>query len=717
MSIALTEDQFALSSVVKEFLAKRQALSIARDTLESADENLPEFWDEMAQLGWFGLHLPECYGGSGGSFEDAAVVAEQLGRSVTPGPIVPTLIAGGVLAAADNDAAAAAFLPGLSNGSLPAGIALTGSVLVTDGVAAGTLPLVLGGGLAKLLVVPAGLDAAVISVGEGVNVTTPRNLDPTRRSSRVVINNAPATILAGGARLLLDLARMILSAEAAGIAQECSSRAAEYAKHRVQFGRPIATFQAVKHHCANMLVAAESATAAAWDASRAAAVGGDQLSFAAAIAAIMSAEAADLCVNLHVQVLGGIGVTWEHDAHLFTRRATAALAYLKAGQPAADLVDLTRRGVARSRSVDLPAEAEVIRQEVARFTKSVASLAPSEQRLRLRESGYGMPHWPKPYGRAAGPVEQLVIEEEFLRVGISRPVYGITGWVILSLIQHGTPSQVQRWVGPALAQDVIWCQLFSEPDAGSDAAGIKTRATRVDGGWLVNGQKVWTSGAHVAAMGFATVRTDLAAPKHMGVTMMAIDMHAEGVNVRPLRMMNGMSEFNEVFLSDVFVPDDNVVGEINEGWRVARATMGNESVSIGSGSGQLVMPGSTLVELFDADPARLMGGATRVGRYLATQEALSLLNLRSAHRAVALGESGPEGAITKLLLSELGHHAAAMLVELSDIDPVYAEEANASRTLFLLTHRAMAIAGGTSEIKRNQIAERILGLPRDPLLN
>ena len=135
------------------------------------------------------------------------------------------------------------------------------------------------------------------------------------------------------------------------------------------------------------------------------------------------------------------------------------------------------------------------------------------------------------------------------------------------MIQHGTDDQVARWVPPALAQDVIWCQLFSEPDAGSDAAGVKTRATRVDGGWLVNGQKVWTSGAHVAGMGFATVRTDPDVPKHQGITTMVIDMHAQGVEVRPIKMPSGDSEFNEVFFDDVFVPDDDVVGPIDGGWR------------------------------------------------------------------------------------------------------------------------------------------------------
>jgi alkylation response protein AidB-like acyl-CoA dehydrogenase len=269
---------------------------------------------------------------------------------------------------------------------------------------------------------------------------------------------------------------------------------------------------------------------------------------------------------------------------------------------------------------------------------------------------------------------------------------------------------------PALNQDVIWCQLFSEPDAGSDAAGVKTKGTRVDGGWLVNGQKVWTSQAHVAGMGFATIRTNPDVPKHQGITTMVIDMHAEGVEVRPLKMTTGNSEFNEVFFNDVFVPDDDVVGPVDGGWTVARATLGNESVSIGGGGGGMTFPGSAMIPMFDAAPSRLDGGAPRIGRYIAQHQAMGLLNLRSANRSVAGGGPGPEGAMTKLIMSELGHDAAAILTELNGPESVFMEGQSLVSNSIVLMHRGISIAGGTSEIKRNQIGERILGLPRDPLV-
>ena len=716
MSIAITEDHRSLAETVKSFVQKRDARGAARALLEAPSEPLPELWNELAGLGWLGLHLPEAHGGSGYGIEELVIVVEELGRAVAPGPFVPTVIASAVIASAGDEALQASLLPGLGDGSVIGAVALGGAATFADGTVSGPAGVVLGGALANVLLVAVGDDVAVVQVGDGVDVETPRNLDPTRRSSRVILDGAAATLIPGARQTLVDLARVILSAEAVGLARECTEMAAAYSKERIQFGRPIAMYQAVKHHCANMMVATELATSAVWDAARAAAAGGDQLSYAAAVAATLAAPAADLCANLSTQVHGGIAITWEHDAHLFMRRATTVMMLLDADQAAADLTDLVRRGVSRPKTVQLPPEAEQFRGEVREFAQSIAGLPAEQQRDRLIETGYVMPHWPKPYGRAAGAVEQLVIEQEFGEAGVTRPNYGITGWNILTIIQYATEDQVARWVNPALRQDVIWCQLFSEPDAGSDAAGVKTKATRVDGGWLVNGQKVWTSGAHVSGMGFATVRTNPDVPKHDGITTMVIDMHAEGVEVRPLKMTSGNSEFNEVFFNDVFVPDDDVVGPIDGGWTVARATLGNESVSIGGGQGGMSMPGAAMVPPFDANPERLNGGAARIGRYIAEHQSMGLLNLRSANRAVAGGGPGPEGAMTKLVLSEIGHEAAAILTELNGPDSLFMDGPGAISNALVLMHRGMSIAGGTSEIKRNQIGERILGLPRDPLL-
>jgi alkylation response protein AidB-like acyl-CoA dehydrogenase len=717
MSIAITDDHRALADTASDFLLKNGARGAARGLLDGADDSLPPFWADLAALGWLGLHIAEEHGGSGYGFPELVIVVEELGRAMAPGPFVPTVVASATLAAAAPAEVQAKWLPRLADGSLIAAVALDGDVETRDGTATGSAGVVISGGLAGLLLVAAGDDVVVVDpTAGGVTSEVPTNLDPTRRAARVTLDGAPATALPGAARTLRDMARLLFAAEAVGIARECTELASDYAKVREQFGRPIAMYQAVKHHCANMLVATELATAAVWDAARAAGHDADQFSYTAAMAAALALPAADQNAQLNMQVHGGIGFTWEHDTHLYLRRASAVEAVIDANAAAEDVTDNVRRGVRRARSVDLPPEAEALRADVREFVERVRALDDAERREAMIESGYAMPHWPQPWGRDAGAVEQLVIEQEFAAAGIKRPAYGITGWVILTLIQYATADQVTRWVRPALNQDVIWCQLFSEPDAGSDAAGIKTKGTRVDGGWIVNGQKVWTSGAHIAGFGFATVRTNPDAPKHNGITTMVIDMHAPGVEVRRLRMPTGNSEFNEVFFNDVFVPDDDVVGPIDGGWTVARATLGNESVSIGGGQGGMGTPVEAFVPPYDSHPERLPGGAARIGAYIARSQAVDALNLRSAHRAVAGGGPGPEGNVTKLVLSENGHEAAAILHALSGPEGAFLDGPAAVSGMLVLLHRAMSIAGGTSEIKRNQIGERILGLPRDPLL-
>ncbi|ETB20404.1 acyl-CoA dehydrogenase, partial [Mycobacterium avium subsp. avium 10-9275] len=512
-------------------------------------------------------------------------------------------------------------------------------------------------------------------------------------------------------------ARTLLAAEAVGGASDCVDAAVAYAKVRQQFGRTIATFQAVKHHCANMLVGAESGIAAVWDAARAAGEDEDQFHLIAAVAAALAFPAYVRNAELNIQVHGGIGFTWEHDAHLHLRRAVVTAALFGGDAPAADVFERTAAGTVRDNSLDLPPEAEELRTKIRADAAAIAALDKDAQLDKLIETGYVMPHWPKPWGRAADAVEQLVIEEEFRAAGIKRPDYGITGWVILTLIQHGTPWQIERFVEKALRKDEIWCQLFSEPDAGSDAASIKTRATRVEGGWKINGQKVWTSGAHYCARGLATVRTDPDAPKHAGITTVIVDMKAPEVEVRPLRQITGGSDFNEVFFNDLFVPDEDVVGTPNSGWTVARATLGNERVSIGGSGSFYEGLADQLVQLAQQRPDRLAGGKIRVGSYLAEETALRLLNLRRAARSVEGTGPGPEGNVTKLKLAEHMVEGAAIMAALLGPEVALTDGPGALSGRLMMGARGMAIAGGTSEVTRNQIAERILGMPRDPLIN
>ena len=720
MPIALTDDHRELGTVARGFLTAQKVRAAARELLDAPDETRPPYWDGLAQLGWLGLHIAEEHGGSGYGLPELVVVVEELGRAVAPGPFVPTVIASAIIAHAGSGEQKQRLLPGLIDGAVMAAAGFGGDVSVSDGRASGTAGVVLGAGLADLLVVAAGEDLLLLDRRrDGISVEVPENLDPTRRSGRVVLDGvavSEADVLPGARAAGLARARTLFAAEAVGGATDCVESAVEYAKVRQQFGRTIATFQAIKHHCANMIVAAESAVALVWDAARAASEDEQAFQLTAAAAAAQAIPAYVRNAELNIQVHGGIGFTWEHDAHLHLRRALALRAVLGGDGPAADVFALTAAGVTRANSLDLPAEAEELRAQIRVDAAELATLDGQAQLDRLIETGYVMPHWPEPFGKAADAVAQLVIEEEFAAAGVKRPDYSITGWVILTLIQHGTPSQIERFVDKALRKEEIWCQLFSEPDAGSDAAAVKTRATRVDGGWTITGQKVWTSGAHYCARGLATVRTDFEVPKHAGITTVIVDMKAPGVEIRPLRMVTGGSEFNEVFFNDVFVPDEDVVGEPNTGWTVARATLGNERVSIGGGSGVSEIAAAALVPLAEQYADRLQGARIRVGNFLADDHAMRLLNLRRAVRSIEGAGPGPEGNITKLKLAEhLSEHAAISAALLGG-DVALMDGASKMVNLMTLGARGMAIAGGTSEVSRNQIAERILGMPRDPLI-
>lgn len=721
MAIALTDDHRELADVARGFLTSQKARWAARSLLDATDESRPGFWQNLVELGWLGLHVDEQHGGSGFGLPELVVVIEELGRAVAPGPFVPTVIASAVIAKDGTAEQKSRLLPGLIDGTVTAGIGLGGQVQVKDGVADGEAGIVLGAGLADLLLIAAGEDVLVVERGRsGVSIDAPDNLDPTRRSGRVSLQNVSVgadDVLPGARESALARARTLLAAEAVGGATDCVESAVEYAKVRQQFGRTIATFQAVKHHCANMVVASESAVAAVWDASRAASEDEEQFRLAAAIAAALAFAAYARNAELNIQVHGGIGFTFEHDAHLHLRRALVITALFGGDAPAADVFDRIAAGAARENSLDLPPEAEELRTRIHADAAEIAALDKQARRDKLIETGYVMPHWPKPWGRAADAVEQLVIEEEFREAGIKRPDYGITGWVILTLIQHGTDWQIERFVEKALRKDEVWCQLFSEPEAGSDAASIKTKATRVDGGWKINGQKVWTSGAHYCARGLATVRTDPEAPKHAGITTVIIDMKAPGVEVRPLRQITGDSDFNEVFFNDLFVPDEDVVGEPNTGWTVARATLGNERVSIGGSGSFYEGMAAMLMGLVGKHADRLAGAKIRIGYYLAEENALRLLNLRRVARSVEGAGPGPEGNVTKLKLADHMVEGAAISAALQGPDVALMDGPGALAARMIMGARAMAIAGGTSEVTRNQIAERILGMPRDPLIN
>jgi alkylation response protein AidB-like acyl-CoA dehydrogenase len=296
------------------------------------------------------------------------------------------------------------------------------------------------------------------------------------------------------------------------------------------------------------------------------------------------------------------------------------------------------------------------------------------------------------------------------------------GWAGPTLLVAGTEDQLARYLPGILDGSEIWCQLFSEPGAGSDLAGLTTRAERDGDEFVVNGQKVWTTLAHVARFGILLARTDPDAEPHRGITYFVVDMQTPGIDVRPLVQMTGTHEFNEVFFTDVRIPAVNVVGEVDDGWRLAKVTLGNERVSL-SGEGALWGRGPTAGDVLDI--VRRHGGATdpvlrqRLARLHVESEILRLIRLRTVSATIRGLEPGPEASVRKALADEHGQHVMELALDLAGTDGLLTgtgpcgDGADGMWTYGWLYARALTIGGGTSEVQRNILGERVLGLPRD----
>ncbi|MCU1451862.1 MAG: acyl-CoA dehydrogenase [Acidimicrobiales bacterium] len=741
-SIAIGEDHAALAAAVRRFLAERCPPASVRAVVDGDAQVVPELSARLAAQGWLGLHLPESRGGEGYGLAEAVIVAEELGRALTPGPALPTLWAGAALAGGGPAELAKALATGQVSGAVALGPALDGQA-EADGtvVVSGSTGPVLGGDVAAVVVVAVAVDGEErwYAVEPGAfSTTTLSPFDPTRSVGQLVLDGArlaDADRIDGLDRRRVEmLTGTLAAAECAGVASWCVDTAATYACDRRQFGRPIGQFQAVKHRCADMLTATESARSAAWDAARAvdeldggteeapADGGGCTLDEAALVVASAVSVALDAAVRTAedcIQVLGGIGFTWEHAAHLYLRRAVAVRQLFGGtGASRRAVAEAALAGTRRRLRVTLPAEAEPLRAEVRAAVEEVAALPKEERQARLADLGLLVPHWPRPWGRDAGAVEQLLIDEELRRARVRLPHLQVGAWAAPTIVAHGTDEQQERWVRPTLYGEIAWCQLFSEPEAGSDLAALRTTGTRVDGGWRIDGQKVWTTMAAEADWGICLVRTNPDAPKHLGITYLIVDMRADGIEIRPLREMTGLAMFNEVFFDGAFVPDECVIGEVDGGWPLARTTLGNERVAMGSGSSF----GGGIEALLALVGARRDRGALDVDRALLDQlgalvaesHVVAVLGARSTHRSVSGARPGPESSVRKLLGVE--HDQRTQELGLGLLGPWGAtvEDEAAQWTFGFLANRCLTIAGGTSEIQRNVIGERLLGLPRDP---
>jgi alkylation response protein AidB-like acyl-CoA dehydrogenase len=732
MPIAIKPEHQDLAESVRALVKRVAPAEVLHEALETPISNPPPFWRAAADQGLHGLHLGESVGGQGYGMLELAVAVAEFGHGAVPGPFIPSVIASALIAAHDPESK---LLAELASGETIAAAALESDLTGTqvDGTLTirGECRCVPAGAQASLLVLPVSIDntvAWVVLDAAQLQIEEWKSVDPLRPVARIRADGAEVStdrvlsaIPQSAGRAIITT---LLSAEAVGIALWATETASEYAKIREQFGRPIGQFQAIKHKCAEMIATTERATAAVWDAARAideaaANEWGDastHYQFAAAVAATLAPVAAQHCAQDCIQVHGGIGFTWEHDTNVYYRRTLGLVAAFghtsQFGQRVFDTATTTGM---RTLDIDLDPETEQLRAEIRAEVAGLKAIPREERNAAIAEGGWVQPHLPRPWGRASDPVEQIIIAQEFSTGLVKRPQMGIAAWLIPSIVAYGTGDQKQRFLPPTFRGEMIWCQLFSEPGAGSDLASLTTKATKVDGGWRITGQKIWTTAAQFSQWGALLARTDPSAAKHNGISYFLLDMASEGVEVKPLRELTGNALFNTVFIDDVFVPDDRVLGEVNQGWEVSRNTLTAERVSIGSSEPGFLPNLERFVEFVsegDFDDV----GRHRAGELIAEGHAAKLMNMRSTQLTLAGGDAMPSAAISKLLSMRTGQGYAEFAVSSFGIAGAIGDGSSPQGRWaeFLLASRATTIYGGTSEVQLNIIAERLLGLPRDP---
>ncbi|BDX30088.1 acyl-CoA dehydrogenase [Mycobacterium antarcticum] len=700
-----TEEQFAARELVRSWAASSGAITAVRAVEQGDPEAWRSTYDGLAQLGIFGVAVPEDLGGAGGSVEDLCVMVDEAAAALVPGPVATTALASLVIT--DEK-----LLDALTSGQRTAGVALRSDIVFDGETATGTAKFVLGGLVDGILVLPAG-DAwlYVDATAPGVTVERLEATDFSRPLAAVELSAAPATRIDLPSQRVVDLTATLLAAEAAGVARWLLDAATEYAKVREQFGKPIGSFQAVKHMCAEMLLRSQQIAVAAADAAAAATEANpEQSSIAAAVATAIGIDAEKVNARDCIQVLGGIGITWEHDAHLYLRRAYANAQFL--GGRSAWLrrcARLTRDGVRRQLHLDV-SEGEDIRAEVAAIAAGIAALPAEKRQAALAEAGLLAPHWPKPYGREASPAQQLVIDQELEAAGVVRPDLSIGWWAAPTILGQGTPEQIEKFIPGTLDGGVYWCQLFSEPGAGSDLAALRTKAIRTEGGWLLTGQKVWTSNAHRADWGICLARTNPDVPKHKGITYFLVDMRSPGIDIRPLREITGEALFNEVFFDEVFVPDEMVVGAVDGGWPLARTTLANERVAIAAG-GALDKGMEHLLEVLgsrDGNGEVDSAEVDRLGGLIVAAQVGALLDKLIAQMAVGGHDPGAPSSVRKLIGVRYRQNLAEAIMDSQDGAGIV----DSPDVRYFLNTRCLSIAGGTEQILLNLVGERLLGLPR-----
>ncbi len=769
MNFGFSEEQEALRREVRRFLDERCPLREVRRLQETNLGFSEELWAEMARLGWLGTTLPETYGGSGLTWLDLVVILEETGRSLFPSPLIANTLAATAILELGDTVQKRRWLPPLADGSRKGTLALFEE---RDGLRArdtllrgerdgdgfilnGEKRCVADPEAADFFVVsfrygdaPDALGLAVLEASSaGVEAKAYPVIDATKRMGNLNLNGVrvdPEQLLGIPGKVepqierLIDQGAIAVTAEMSGAVDAALQLTVQYAKDRIQFGHPIGRFQAVKHPLAEIYVDLESFRSLLYYGAWAIDNRFDEVSRSTSLA---KAYAVDTFVRMGIdgiQLHGATGFTVEYDIHLyFMRSKWARPTFGDATAHYERAFELRHLPLLQGGAhFDLTPAEEEFRQEVRAFLDEYSP--PRDRRgpkemvewwEAVRAKRYVGFSWPRECGGGGGTLmQQFILKEEMLRANapmIGKDYTGL-GWVGPAIIQFGTSEQKQRYLPDILDGKSAWCTGYSEPDFGSDLAGLQCEAVRAGDEYIVNGQKTWTSLAHIGTDIYCMVRTDFECEKFGGISCLLIPLDSPGIEVRPIKSFAGdhfADLYNEVFFKDVRVPVENRVGKEGEGWQIICSALQNER----SGIAEVNRHHKALERLIElagrseiaGDPALQDAELRRkFSRFAARIEAARLNGLRTLTRQVRGEFTQSDASINKLHNCNLLVAMAEMGLELLGGASPYIGDTEASSDggrwqVGALGWPTTVIGGGTPNIQKNIIAERLLGLPKD----
>jgi 3-oxochol-4-en-24-oyl-CoA dehydrogenase len=742
----------AIAEQVQRLLEELATAEKSRELLDRPGSFHSEVWTALIGLGGLSVIIPEGEAAGQIAWSLLADVLRMMGRYTVSIPLAAAAVAVDV-ARPFNASLAADIAAGKSAVALalgPLGQDPRGLPVLRDGRVAGTVigcPFAAGADL--LLVEARDGEESVLVIVSSVDSTVSRvigsSIDNSRGAATVRLDHSPATIVGNAdalerARLIAALA---VAFEQIGGAERCLELACDYARERKAFGQPIGAFQAVKHKLADFYTAIElargCANAALGNLERAS----GKLRQSTAAAVLAATDAFDFASTETIQVFGAIGVTWEARPHHYYVRARTLAVELGSRYAWRDLlVDTLLASSGTSDEVQVSSAAD--NSSIERYRETVrtwlAKTAPAhelkgsesvDEKLTLGRrwqalkaaNGYSAITLSKMYGGGGGSdLERIAFAEEELRYNLPTVFFGVSlNMTVPTFAMYASAEAKAALLPPAIRGEHIWCQLFSEPSAGSDLAGLRLSARRDGAGWRLNGQKIWTSWAQFAEWGYIAARSEPSLPKHKGLTCFYLNMRSEGITVRPIRRIGCDQEINEVFFSDVYVPDEQRMGEVNDGFKVILATLMIERYALNDE----FAGGPKLTQFLELTKSTTLGGLPasqdgEVRRAIATSF-VEWLGQRSIHecamaKMAAGAEPGPEGSIRKLLAAKARQRLCTVAIDILGPAGLQLPEGKSERDDFALSWidvPQLRIAGGTDDILRNTIAERILRLPQD----